>query len=125
MRCNLKGRHSCRNRIFTCRPPLVHSRSNGGEKEEDSSMTSSPPPLKVQVMAGEVESASIFVSIASYRDSECQHTLMNVYKTAMRPQRVFVGLVWQYWEEEDVECFSQALPSPWAKQVYGHTLWLC
>jgi [Skp1-protein]-hydroxyproline N-acetylglucosaminyltransferase len=38
---------------------------------------------------------SIFVSVASYRDSECSNTLRDLFEKASRPERVFVGLVEQ------------------------------
>lgn len=38
---------------------------------------------------------SIFVSVASYRDSECTYTLKDMFEKADRPERVFVGLVEQ------------------------------
>ena len=101
-------------------PIYVYTRSLGLAGNGESlllSPSTSALPLKVQSMEGEVEAGSIFVSIASYRDSECQHTLMNLFKTAMRPHRVYVGLVWQYCQEEDADCFRQALPPQWAKQV--------
>ena len=38
---------------------------------------------------------TIFVSIASYRDSETQATIENLFQTARYPKRIFVGLVLQ------------------------------
>lgn len=35
---------------------------------------------------------TIFVSIASYRDNACNLTLKNLYDTAKKPERVFVGI---------------------------------
>lgn len=37
----------------------------------------------------------IFVSIAAFRDEECQWTLRDLFLKAKHPQRVFVGVVWQ------------------------------
>ena len=37
----------------------------------------------------------IFVSIASYRDSECPHTINDLFKKAEHPSRVVVGLCCQ------------------------------
>ena len=42
----------------------------------------------------------IFVSIAAYRDPECQHTILNLFQTALRPERIIVGVVWQVQEKE-------------------------
>ena len=38
---------------------------------------------------------TIFVSIASYRDSETQPTITNLFETARFPNRIFIGLVLQ------------------------------
>ena len=53
-----------------------------------------PPPL---TLAEEPDSTStIFVSIASFRDSETLPTISALLETAQYPDRITVGLVWQY-----------------------------
>ena len=47
----------------------------------------------------------IFVSIASYRDTECQWTVKDLFEKATHPERVFVGICWQFVQEEDDDCF--------------------
>lgn len=47
----------------------------------------------------------IFVSIASYRDTECQWTVKDLFDKACFPDRVFVGICWQFIPEEDADCF--------------------
>lgn len=42
----------------------------------------------------------IFVQIASYRDTECKHTIEDLFRRASAPERVFVGLNWQYADED-------------------------
>ena len=42
----------------------------------------------------------IFVQIASYRDTECKHTIEDLFQRASAPERVFVGLHWQYADED-------------------------
>jgi hypothetical protein len=37
----------------------------------------------------------IFVSIAAFRDEECQWTLRDMFLQAAHPERVFAGVVWQ------------------------------
>ena len=37
----------------------------------------------------------VFVSIAAFRDEECQWTLRDLFIKAAHPERVFVGVVWQ------------------------------
>ena len=76
-----------------------------------------PEPLPVSGEDETAMTATIFVSIVSYRDPECQHTLMDLFRTATQPGRVSVGLVWQYCEDEDAHCFQVSLPPLWAKQV--------
>jgi hypothetical protein len=47
----------------------------------------------------------IFVNIASYRDRECQWTVKDLFEKARAPERVFVGICWQFVREEDADCF--------------------
>ncbi|MBF0325784.1 MAG: methyltransferase domain-containing protein [Alphaproteobacteria bacterium] len=47
----------------------------------------------------------IFVSIASYRDTECQWTVRDLFLKARHPERVFVGICWQFVKGEDEDCF--------------------
>ena len=54
----------------------------------------------------------IFVQIASYRDTECQHTVKDLFEKAANPERVFVGICWQYDPEEDARCFEVEPPLP-------------
>ena len=48
----------------------------------------------------------IFVSIASYRDTECQWTVKDLFAKARHPERVFVGICWQFIAAEDADCFE-------------------
>lgn len=57
----------------------------------------------------------IFVQIASYRDRECQKTVEDLYKNAAHPERIFVGICWQYIPGDDDECFE--IPYPYPDQV--------
>lgn len=43
----------------------------------------------------------IFVQIASYRDSECQWTVRDLFEKAAHPERITVGICWQYMPGED------------------------
>lgn len=47
----------------------------------------------------------IFVSIASYRDVECQATVKDIFEKAMIPDRVVLGLCLQVVPGEDDDCF--------------------
>eukprot|EP00753_Platysulcus_tardus_P017269 PLAT6345.1.p1 GENE.PLAT6345.1~~PLAT6345.1.p1 ORF type:complete len:378 (+),score=136.13 PLAT6345.1:132-1136(+) len=55
---------------------------------------------------------SIFVSIASYRDPECQHTVASLLRSASHPERVFIGICWQFDADEDKHCFTHPYPLP-------------
>ncbi len=48
----------------------------------------------------------IFVNIASYRDTECQWTIKSLFEKAKFPDRVFVGICWQFIADEDADCFT-------------------
>lgn len=53
---------------------------------------------------------TIFVSVASYRDSECSATLRNVFEQADRPDRVFVGVCEQNSGAVEEACTGPVLP---------------
>ncbi len=47
----------------------------------------------------------IFVNIASYRDRDCQWTVKDLFAKAAHPERIAVGICWQFIPEEDLDCF--------------------
>ena len=51
-------------------------------------------------------SCTIFVAIASYRDSELIHTLRSIFRSADRPERVSVGVVLQIYPTDDAQVYS-------------------
>jgi hypothetical protein len=55
---------------------------------------------------------TIFVAIASYRDSECQWTVRDLFKRAAHPERIMVGICGQYLLPEDAHCFAVDPPFP-------------
>jgi hypothetical protein len=57
----------------------------------------------------------IFVSIAAFRDPETQHSIKDLFEKAARPERITVGLVWQFDPVFDRHCFE--VPSPRPGQV--------
>jgi len=59
----------------------------------------------------------IFVAIASYRDRECQWTLKDLFAAARFPERIEVGICWQFDPEQDQDCFSEPCPRPEQVQV--------
>lgn len=48
---------------------------------------------------------TIFVSIASYRDPDCQNTVRDLFEKATYPDRVSIGICWQFVPVEDDDCF--------------------
>lgn len=64
----------------------------------------------------------IFVAIASYRDTECQWTVKDLFEAATFPERVFVGICWQFDLARDQDCFSVPYPRPEQVRVIDVTL---
>eukprot|EP00928_Gymnodinium_smaydae_P041720 TRINITY_DN28193_c0_g1_i1.p1 TRINITY_DN28193_c0_g1~~TRINITY_DN28193_c0_g1_i1.p1 ORF type:complete len:730 (-),score=95.63 TRINITY_DN28193_c0_g1_i1:98-2287(-) len=64
----------------------------------------------------------IFVSIPSYRDPECQYTVLDLFKKAKHPGRVYIGICWQADREEDASCFLLEPPADLAANVRTHFL---
>lgn len=54
---------------------------------------------------------TIFVSIASYRDPDCQNTIRNLFEQATYPERVFIGVCLQV-APEDADSYSIEPPRP-------------
>ena len=54
----------------------------------------------------------IFLQIASYRDPDCQWTVKDLFDKAAFPERIFVGICWQFVEDEDQVCFQEAYSRP-------------
>jgi len=48
----------------------------------------------------------LFVNIASYRDRECQWTVKDLFEKAAHPDRINVGICWQFDAKEDEDCFQ-------------------
>ena len=49
---------------------------------------------------------NIFVSIASYRDDVCISTINSLYENAKYPDKVFVGICQQNYEDIDMDCLN-------------------
>ncbi len=60
---------------------------------------------------------SIFVSIASYRDPELQHTLQDIFKKAKRPENIFIGICHQYNMQDDSDARLFQIPFPRPNQL--------
>jgi hypothetical protein len=48
---------------------------------------------------------TIFISVASYRDTECPNTINSIFKQATHPERIFVGICQQN-NNADPDCFD-------------------
>ena len=57
-------------------------------------------------MVVQIKPNTIFVSIASYRDSVCSTTVESLYSMADSPQNVYVGLCQQNNGKEDQDCVN-------------------
>jgi [Skp1-protein]-hydroxyproline N-acetylglucosaminyltransferase len=85
-----------------------------------SSQPDGPPPLPVTGIKSQDDDdesslPTIFVSIASYRDSETYPTIQSLFSNAKNASRVKVGLVLQYNETQDASIWNQIVASPWYK----------
>lgn len=60
---------------------------------------------------------TIFVKIPSYRDSELQHTLQDLFAKAKKPENIFVGICHQYDMKEDQDKHLFEVPFPRPKQL--------
>lgn len=71
----------------------------------------------------------IFVSIAAYRDPECQWTLCDLFKQAEEPDRVTAGVVWQADAVQDAAFIRVAGADKRQSQVSvlatGYSCWGC
>ncbi|MEX2131499.1 MAG: GlcNAc-transferase family protein [Pseudohongiellaceae bacterium] len=65
---------------------------------------------------------SLFVQIASYRDTECQWTVKDLFEKAAFPDRITVGICWQYDPARDRACFVQPSPRPKQTRVIAVSL---
>ena len=70
------------------------------KREKGKSKRPNPLPdlshfLPFSLPKGYWDKKSIFVSIASYCDSECGHTIRDLYRNAAVPVRICVGVAWQ------------------------------
>ncbi|KAG7389730.1 Egl nine 3 [Phytophthora boehmeriae] len=72
-------------------------------------MTALPPlPSTNGGSADLVEKMSIFVSIPSYRDSECRHTIDDLYAKATFPGRISVGIYLQTDETDTTRAYLES-----------------
>ena len=46
----------------------------------------------------------IFVGIAAYRDRDCANTIRDLFAKARWPDRISIGLCWQFLSPDDDDC---------------------
>lgn len=89
--------HNCK---FT---PLAAPKKKEAKPEEKIAMPKAPAILKGSVNG---KTPKIFINIASYRDPECQWTVKDLFEKASKPERINVGICWQFDSVEDQHCFE-------------------
>ena len=95
------------------------SKKMQGSARHQSSQPDGPPPLTITDIKSQNNDddesllPTIFVSIASYRDSETYPTIQSLFSNAKYANRVKVGLVLQYDETQDASIWNQIVASPW------------
>ena len=62
----------------------------------------------------------IFVSIASYRDSEGPATVTDLFARAAHPERVFAGVLWQVIPGDDDDCVGGEAPAGHVRSLTVH-----
>lgn len=61
---------------------------------------------------------TIFVSVASYRDSLCSNTIESIYTNASRPDLIYIGLCQQNDPKKDVDCAKdEKLHPEWQSNI--------
>lgn len=63
-------------------------------------------PFLNKVLTQKPHDRVIFVSIPSYRDPQCCHTLFDLFLKAAFPKRVYVGICQQVVADKDADCMS-------------------
>jgi len=58
----------------------------------------------------------IFISVASYRDTECNNTINDIFKKAKHPEKVFVGLCQQNKNSKE-QCLSDVINDKYKSQI--------
>eukprot|EP01117_Protostelium_nocturnum_P017376 TRINITY_DN7079_c0_g1_i1.p1 TRINITY_DN7079_c0_g1~~TRINITY_DN7079_c0_g1_i1.p1 ORF type:complete len:376 (-),score=45.07 TRINITY_DN7079_c0_g1_i1:96-1223(-) len=88
--------------------PIVHSKDYwfpGKERHADYVYKVPTPEFGCPPKDKPKKDRTIFVSIASYRDSVCPSTIDDMYKNAKYPERIFLG-VYQQNDPEDADCIA-------------------
>lgn len=77
-----------------------------------------PEETRIASAPKKIQRDRIFVSIASYRDSECRDTVYDLFELAEKPENIFVGVCQQNKENEE-DCFDRC-PDCKKRKDSGH-----
>lgn len=77
-----------------------------------------PEETRIASAPKQIQRDRIFVSIASYRDSECRDTVYDLFELAEKPENIFVGVCQQNKENEE-DCFDRC-PDCKKRKDSGH-----
>lgn len=88
------------------------SQQTKGKHFTSSSLRLNPSFFLVVGYHTHTEMATIFVSLISYRDSEAQWTIEDLFSQARFPDRIFIGYCGQYDLARDTHCFVKACSRP-------------
>ena len=83
-----------------CPPPGGRRALRASDRERGTSLRPPALPVPADGASTEADDQSIFVAIPSYRDDETWPTIKSLVEAARRPDRVFVGAVFQVSREE-------------------------
>lgn len=94
---------------------------SGSSKEKalgDSGCVSPVPEKWTLDKSKPIKPGTIFVSIASYRDTECRDTVYDMFESASNPDKIFAGVVQQNKEKKE-DCFDKC-PDCKKRKDSGH-----
>lgn len=87
-------------------------------QEETPTPTPTPTPAPTPDAMTMTNEDTIFISIASYRDSLCSSTIDSIYTNASRPDLVYIGLCQQNDPDKDGDCAKDDKVKPeWRDRI--------
>jgi Rps23 Pro-64 3,4-dihydroxylase Tpa1-like proline 4-hydroxylase/peroxiredoxin len=105
--------------VFDNRPKSAEVSRANDKKTDKTAKTSTNEVIRHQ--GGSGQHSKIFVQITSYRDPDCQWTVKDLFEKATHPERINVGICWQFNKQEDADCFKQPYPRPEQVRVIEFT----
>lgn len=99
----------------------IRARARAAHLRVQASATPCLPPNILEPFRPDVDRATIFISLPSFRDSETPHTILSALRRASNPSRVFIGLCQQNAPQDPHEV-EQAIRL--AKDASGDVDWI-